>query len=128
MSKIFFWIIVAPMAAVVIVFSVNNRVGVTLDFWPFDLMSRPFPVYGVLLASLVIGFFAGGFVAWGSAAKVRKRARIEAQRAKRAERDLAEAQDQINRLQSEAEGLRDQISLHPRLVSSDETPKLPGTA
>jgi len=124
-SKILFWIVIAPVALVIVVFSVNNRVGVTLDFWPFDLMSRPVPVYGVALASIVFGFFAGGFVAWGSAGKVRKRARLEAQRAKRAERDLADAKDQIHRLYSEAEGLRDKISLLPGQVSSKEPPKLP---
>ncbi|MDA1022119.1 MAG: lipopolysaccharide assembly protein LapA domain-containing protein [Proteobacteria bacterium] len=125
MSKILFWIVVAPMAAAIIVFSVNNRVGVTLDFWPFDLMSRPVPLYAVALASIVFGFFAGGFVAWGSAAKVRKRARREAERAKRAERELADAKDQIHRLQSEAEGQRDKISLQPHNISSKEPPKLP---
>lgn len=113
------------MAAAIIVFSVNNRVGVTLDFWPFDLMSRPLPLYAVTLASVVFGFFAGGFVAWGSAAKVRKRARREAERAKRAERELADAKDQIHRLQSEAEGQRDKISLQPHNISSKEPPKLP---
>jgi len=113
------------MAAAIIVFSVNNRVGVTLDFWPFDLMSRPLPLYAVALASIVFGFFAGGFIAWVSAVKVRKRARLETERAKRAERDLADAKDQIHRLQSEAEGLRDKISLQPGEVFSKEPPKLP---
>ncbi len=125
MSKILFWIVVAPVAAAIIVFSVNNRVGVTLDFWPFDLMSRPLPLYAVVLASIVFGFFAGGFIAWVSAAKVRKRARLETEQAKGAERDLADAKDQIHRLQSEAEGLRDKISLQPGQVSSKEPPKLP---
>ena len=128
MSKVLFWIVVAPLAAAIIVFSVNNRAEVRLDFWPLDLMSQPLPVYAVMLATLVIGFFTGGVVAWRSAAKHRKRARIEAKRAKRAERDVAEAKEQIQRLQSEAEGLQDKISLQAPHASSDETPKLPGVA
>jgi len=113
------------MAAAILVFSVNNRVGVRLDFWPFDLMNRSLPLYAVALASIVFGFFAGGLIAWVSAAKVRKRARLETGRAKRAERDLADAKDQIQRLQSEAEELRDKISLQPHSVFSKERPKLP---
>ena len=102
MSKVLFWIVVAPMAAAIIVFSVNNRTEVVLDLWPLDTVPVPVPVYALALAAVVVGFLAGGLVAWNSAGKSRRRARTESRRADQAERNLAAAQDRIERLQSEA--------------------------
>ena len=102
MSKVLFWIVVAPMAAAIIVFSVNNRTEVVPDLWPLDTVPVPVPVYALALAAVVVGFLAGGVVAWNSAGKSRRRARTESRRADQAERDLAAAQDRIERLQSEA--------------------------
>ena len=125
MSKVVFWIVVAPLAAAVIVFSVNNREDVVLDLWPLDLMTAPWPlnlmteplpVFSVMLAGIVAGFLAGGLVAWISAGKSRKRARLEAERAKRAENELTEAKDHIRRLERETDELR------------SEAPKLPDAA
>ena len=42
-AKVFFWIIVAPLAVVIIVFSVNNQTEVTLDLWleqPSNLLKQ----------------------------------------------------------------------------------------
>ena len=89
MSKVLFWIVVAPMAAAIIVFSVNNRSEVILDLWPLDTVPMPVPVYALALVALAAGFLAGGVVAWYSAGKSRKRARTEARRANQSERDLA---------------------------------------
>ena len=102
MSKVLFWIVVATMAAAIIVFSVNIRTEVVLDLWPLDTVPVPVPVYALALAAVVVGFLAGGLVAWNSAGKSRRRARTESRRADQAERDLAAAQDRIERLQSEA--------------------------
>ena len=90
------------MAAAIIVFSVNNRTEVALDLWPLDTVPVPVPVYALALAAVVAGFLAGGLVAWNSAGKSRRRARTESRRTDQAERDLAAAQDRIERLQSEA--------------------------
>ncbi len=90
------------MAAAIIVFSVNNRAEVVLDLWPLDTVPVPVPVFALAFAALLAGFLAGGLIAWNSAGKSRKRARGEARRADQAERDLAAAQDRIDRLQAEA--------------------------
>ncbi len=57
MSKVVFWIVVAPLAAAVIVFSVNNREDVVLDLWPLDLMTAPWPL-NLLTEPLPV--FSGG--------------------------------------------------------------------
>ncbi|MDA1090730.1 MAG: LapA family protein [Proteobacteria bacterium] len=107
MAKVFYWIIVVPLAALVIIFSINNRTEVRLDFWPLGAV--PLPVYLIVLVCLVVGFFVGGMVAWRSAGGSRSRARTQARRADQAERELATAQDRIDRLLSEAEKTADDI-------------------
>ena len=102
MSKVLFWIVAAPLAVAIIVFSVNNRSEVTLDLWPLDMATAPLPVFAVALASLLAGFVLGGMVAWFSGAETRKRARQMSRRAEAAERELAKAEERIVRLEEEA--------------------------
>ena len=78
MSKVFFWIVVMPLAVAVIVFSVNNRADVVLDLWPLDMVTQPLPVFSVVLVGLFAGFLIGGLVVWISGGKARRRARREA--------------------------------------------------
>ena len=103
MAKVFFWVVVLPLAAAIIVFSVNNRSEVVLDLWPLGVVIAPVPVFAVVLSSMVAGFLAGGFAAWKSAGRTRRRARAEARRADQAERDLTAAQGRINDLQTAVE-------------------------
>jgi uncharacterized integral membrane protein len=112
-AKVFFWIIVVPFAAAIIVFSVNNQTEVRLDLWPLDVVTVPLPVFLIVLFSLVVGFFAGGMIAWGSAGRTRSRARTEARRADQAERDLTTAQNRIDRLLSEAQDTDRTIPILP---------------
>ena len=100
MSKVFFWIVVMPLAAAVVVFSVNNRADVVLDLWPLDMVTRPLPVFSVVLAGLFAGFLIGGLVAWISGGKARRRARREGKRADRAEREIKDAEARLERQQS----------------------------
>ena len=114
-SKVFFWIVVMPLAAAVVVFSVNNRADVVLDLWPLDLVTVPLPVFAVVLAGVFAGFFMGGLVAWISGAKTRRRARREGQRADRAERELEDAETRLERQQRETAGpVEDTPRLPPR--------------
>lgn len=108
MAKVLFWIVVTPLAAAVVVFSVNNRGEVVLDLWPLDFAAAPVPLYAVVLAALLAGFLAGGFVAWVSAGKARKRARAESRRADGAEGELTEAKNSIQQLQSELDNAQEE--------------------
>jgi len=102
-SKVIYWIVVLPLAASIIVFSVNNRSEIVLDLWPLDAVSVPVPVFAIVLASMLAGFLAGGIVAWISAGRTRRRLRAEARRADLAERDLKTARERIEDLQKAAE-------------------------
>ncbi len=116
MSKVFFWIVVMPLAVAVIIFSVNNRADVVLDLWPLDMVTRPLPVFSVVLAGLFAGFLMGGLMAWISGGKARRRARRERQRADRAERQLEDAEARLERPQPETTG------------SGQDAPRLPDAA
>ena len=116
MSKVFFWIVVMPLAAAVIVFSVNNRADVVLDLWPLDMVTQPLPVFSVVLAGFFAGFLIGGLVVWISGGKARRRARREGHRADRAEREIKEAEARLKRQQTET------------TESGHDVPRLPDAA
>ena len=116
MSKVFFWIVVMPLAAAVIVFSVNNRADVVLDLWPLDMVTQPLPAFSVVLAGLFAGVLIGGLVVWISGGKIRRRARREGHRADRAEREIKEVEARLKRQQAET------------TESGHDVPRLPDAA
>lgn len=87
MKIVLFWIIIAPLALVALVFLISNRAFVPLDLWPLPFILSP-PLSIVILASVFISFITGGFVAWASAGEARQKARINARRIKILEREL----------------------------------------
>ncbi len=97
------WIILLPLAAAVIAFSVANRSPMVLDLWPLPFTVE-LPVYGVVLASAAAGFVIGGVVAWLSTGGVRRRARDRGFEAQRAQRELRRMQDKMAGM--EADGAR----------------------
>ena len=75
MKRLFFWIVLVPLAAVLVVFSVSNRGAVTLDLWPLPYQADV-PLYLVFLGALIVGFVVGGiYVAITAAARRSRRDR-----------------------------------------------------
>ncbi len=66
--KIVTWIIVIPLAAVIIAFVVANRQTVTVSFDPFSVASPAYaatlPLFAVIFVVLIMGVLVGGFAAW----------------------------------------------------------------
>ena len=85
---------------VVILFSISNRTQVTLDLWPLPF-AVPTPIYAVALGAGIIGFIAGGIVAWFSAGRVRRRARFASRKANNLEKDLSVLKEKIGDLEDE---------------------------
>ena len=81
------WLLLAPFAVLVVVFSISNLHGVTLSFWPFS-QTLALPVFLLVLASLLLGFLVGAAVMWLSDGRVRRRARQEHRRVNELERDV----------------------------------------
>ncbi|MGA0395368.1 MAG: lipopolysaccharide assembly protein LapA domain-containing protein [Rhodospirillales bacterium] len=82
------WIVMLPLAAAAIVFSVSNRAVTPVDFWPFGFIVE-LPVFGIVLASLLLGFVIGGLVAWWGNARQRSRARAAEPETVRVRSELA---------------------------------------
>ncbi|MEX2449728.1 MAG: LapA family protein [Rhodospirillales bacterium] len=103
------WIILLPLAAAVIVFSVTNRGVIKVDFWPFGYLIE-LPVFAIVLTSLLIGFVLGGIVAWITGAARRLRGRAAERDAAQLRRELAELRRESGR---DPSGRRDRDVLPP---------------
>lgn len=92
------WIITIPLALVLISFAVSNRQEVVLRLWPlpFELQM---PLFLAVLGALVLGFVAGGFVAWNADRPYRRTAKLQTKRVEHLDRELQAA----HRREQEAE-------------------------
>ncbi len=92
--KLLSWIIMVPVAFIVIVFAISNRAIIDVDLWPL-LAPRAMPLSGIVLGAAGIGFFCGALITWISAARSRRRARQDARRAMVAERALSDLRQAV---------------------------------
>ncbi len=96
-NKFLTWIVLLPVAVVVVAFTVANRAPVTVSLEPLPL-ELGVPLYAVAMASVLVGVVAGGVAAWARGRKWRRLARARRR--------------QLERLEGELESLR------PRAVGS----------
>ena len=77
LGKLVSWLLLAPLALVMIAFAVANRspVEVRLDPLPFTIEA---PLFALAYGCVFIGLLAGGFAAWLTAARRRRRMRAAA--------------------------------------------------
>ena len=77
--KIATWIVIIPIAAVIIAFAVANRQAVTVSFDPFSAASPAYaatlPLFAVIFVVLILGVIIGGIAAWVGQHKWRHAAR-----------------------------------------------------
>lgn len=97
------WIIMVPVALVVISFAVSNRDVVTVGLWPVPFTLQA-PLFAVVLLVGVAGVVVGAFIAWVSGRKARSRARANARRAETAERELSTLRQQLGEVAAEGSG------------------------
>jgi len=98
-SKFIYWIVALPLAALIIVFSFNNRAAVVIDLWPLDILAFPLPLFSIALVSMVAGFFIGSLIAWKSLLPSYRRALAGAKRADKAECNLLATQERFKNLE-----------------------------
>ena len=79
LRKIVTWVIIIPLAAVIIAFAVANRQAVTVSFDPFSATAPAYaatlPLFAVIFAVLILGVLIGGIAAWLGQSKWRRSAR-----------------------------------------------------
>ena len=89
-------LVLVPLAVLVVLLSVANRGPVTLSFDPFAKgppeLAVTLPLYGLILASVVLGVLVGGIGTWLAGGKHRRARRMSAR--------------EVNRLSAEADRLR----------------------
>jgi uncharacterized integral membrane protein len=77
--KIVTWIVIVPLAAVIIAFAVANRQAVMVSFDPFASTSPAYvvtlPLFVVLFVALILGVLVGGIAAWVGQRRWRRVAR-----------------------------------------------------
>lgn len=83
--KLINFLILVPIAIVLIVLSVANRNVVTLALNPFDpgdtVLSVNAPFFVFLFLAMIAGMIIGSFATWFKQGKHRKKARVEAKEA-----------------------------------------------
>ena len=85
--KFFWWLILALVALVLILFAVSNREAVSVALWPLPATIE-LPLYLVVLGMLIIGFLSGQFVTWIAGWRWRREARRSRERIAMLEREL----------------------------------------
>tara|TARA_S200000501_G_scaffold112861_1_gene106090 strand:- start:866 stop:1171 length:306 start_codon:yes stop_codon:yes gene_type:complete len=94
----------AVVGIIVLLFSISNRDLIVIEFWPSSFVFE-YPVYFPVLIFGLVGFLAGGTIAWLSAGTNRKNARKAKRRASVLEKDLATLQGKIEKLEQENKAL-----------------------
>jgi uncharacterized integral membrane protein len=114
LRKLVFWLILVPLAIVILMFAVANREVVTVSFDPFSATapaaSVSIPLFVLIFVLVILGVIIGGVAAWLRQSGYRRAARqrdadvtalrreIETLHAKLDDKFDASAQDQVARL------------------------------
>jgi len=101
-ARLLSWIILTPLAVVIVVFAVSNRASVTVALWPLPFTWQ-LPLFLVVLAGALVGFVLGAAVAWISAGKARRRARAKTRELESTLRDVAYLQHRVATLEAAAQ-------------------------
>lgn len=99
--RYFTWIITVPVAIIAVLFAISNRDLVTLNLWPLPY-ELTIPIFLAVLVAVVIGFLAGGLVAWTGAGRYRRAARQERARADALRAETRAAQEAASEARQKA--------------------------
>ena len=102
MARFLSWLLMIPLGAAVVVFTISNRGLVTIDFWPSPY-SFEVPVFSAVLAAAVIGFLFGGIVSFLSGGRRRARNRELIRMLENSKREEMHLREQIKKLEKTIE-------------------------
>jgi len=85
--RFLWWVMLALVALILILFAVSNRESVSFGLWPLP-DAVELPLYLVVLGTLIVGFFVGELVAWVGGWRWRREARRSRDRIVMLEREL----------------------------------------
>jgi lipopolysaccharide assembly protein A len=85
--KFLWWIVLAIVAVVLILFAISNRQTVSVGLWPLPALVE-LPLYLVLLGTLLLGFIVGELTGWIGGWRWRREARRGRERIAMLEREI----------------------------------------
>lgn len=92
--RLFFWLGIVLLAALLALFAVSNRATAAFALWPLPAVVE-MPLYLAVLAALLVGFVAGALCAWIAGGRRRREARHRRRHIVALERELAATQAQL---------------------------------
>jgi len=107
------WIVTLPIALFAVLFAISNREPVVFALWPTPFTLEA-PAYLATLLALLVGFIAGGFIAWANQHRNRARARRAEDRVFYLERELQETQTRAAAAEKRVAELSQPVSGQPR--------------
>ena len=103
LRKLVFWLVLVPLAIVILMFAVANREIVTVSFDPFNsttpTIAITLPLFAVIIAVAMLGVLAGGMATWFRQSRFRRAARQHEAEARQARTQLADLRSQAPREQ-----------------------------
>ncbi|WP_293328934.1 LapA family protein [Parvibaculum sp.] len=97
--KLLRWILLPPLAIIVIALAIANRHSVTFSLDPFDAqnpaISFDLPLAAIILISIALGILIGGLAAWWQGRRRTSR-RLETERRKQANAPIPAAKSAEN--------------------------------
>jgi hypothetical protein len=96
--RFLYWILIIPLGAGVIAFTVSNRGRILIDLWPAPF-SFETPIFAALLIALFVGFLLGGIISFISDRKRRLLNRQLSRGLANAQREEKILRDRIRKLQ-----------------------------
>ena len=124
MSRVLSWLLMIPLGAVVVAFTVSNRSRVSIDLSPAPY-SFEVPVFAAILGAAFFGFLMGGLISFLSAGGRRTRTRELVRLLEKSRREAARLGERVKKLEEDA-GQRTDAT--PALPAASAPPALPAKA
>ena len=116
MARFLSWVLIIPLGAAVVAFTISNRGRVLIDLWPAPI-SFEIPASAAVLVAAFGGFLLGGIVSFISAGRRRSRNRQLVRMLENAKRDEAILREQVRKLEAA-------VSVQPLAQAQPQTQKL----
>ena len=103
-SKILSFVILVPLAILLVVFCVANRAPITVSLDPFGTMPQftfALPLFIVLMGAVIVGVILGGIGTWLTQLHYRRKAWKRRQEVERLRREAEEAKATVRLLREE---------------------------
>ena len=101
MARLLSWVLMIPLAAAVVAFTISNRGKVSIDLWPSSFIIEV-PLFAAVLVAAFFGFLVGALISFVSAGHRRARNRQLMRTLENSRREEAILKEQIKKLEATA--------------------------